>query len=174
MDRRSLFIGAAAGIALGGSGVAVAKRIEQVQQEPVTGSNFAIVAEQHFEEEKIKIEQRRQKQSAETIAHLKAKYENPIFGRMDVWELIEKMAYCIDTTDSRLGCASQLTHVQQAIAAMESEGVTDTYSSSPSYMILERYFCLRGEVPENVLCGSKRIGDYPHEIGLVCGDGART
>ena len=90
---------------------------------------------------KIKIEQRRQKQSAETIAHLKAKYENPIFGRMDVWELIEKMAYCIDTTDSRLGCASQLTHVQQAIAAMESEGVTDTYSSSPSYMILERYFC---------------------------------
>jgi len=31
---------------------------------------------------------------------------------------------------------------------------------------LGKVFLLTGEVPENVLCGSKRINDYPHEIGL--------
>ena len=167
IDRRSLVIGGAAGIALGGSVAGAAKRIEHAQQKPARRPNFAAVAKQHFEEEGFKINQRKQNQSAETVAHLKAKYENPVFGRMDVWELIEKMAQCIDTTDSALGCASQLTHVQQAIAAMESEGVTDPDLFLISLLHdLGKVFLLTGEVPENVLCRSKRIGNYPHEIGL--------
>lgn len=166
INRRSLFIGGAAGIALGGSGVIAATRTRQLQQ-PVPPPSFADVAESHFRDEMVKINQRRQKQSTETVAHLKAKYESPVFGRMDVWDLIEKMAYCIDTTDFSLGCVSQLTHVQQAIAAMESEGATD-----PDLFLiallhdLGKVFLLSGEVPENVLSYSKRIGDYPHAIGL--------
>src|ERR1017187_6633099 len=52
-------------------------------------------------------------QSTATVAALKAKYETAVFGKARVWDLIEKLALCIDETDSSLYCTSQLIHVQQ-------------------------------------------------------------
>src|SRR5262249_25038770 len=59
------------------------------------------------------IVERHRLQTAESVAALKAKYEKPVFGKVAVWDLIERLALCIDTTDGKLGGASQYLHVQQ-------------------------------------------------------------
>lgn len=128
---------------------------------------FSERMEQAFREEAHKINERHRLQTVETVAILKRKYENPVFGRLRVWDLIEKLATCIDITDSGLYGASQWLHVQQVLAAMEFRGVED-----PDLFLiamvhdLGKLFLNTGEVPENVVCRADRLGEYLPGVGL--------
>jgi hypothetical protein len=123
--------------------------------------------ERQFRAEAQRVQELHRRQTFESIAGLKTKYEHPAFGRVRVWDLIEKLALCVDPTDLRLFCASQWMHVRQTIATMEQEGVED-----PDLFLiallhdLAKVFLLTGEVPENLVCGSNRVGTYPPGIGL--------
>lgn len=126
-----------------------------------------IEIERRFHCEADRIQELHRQQTEETVTALKARYEHPVMGRMRVWDLIQKLALCVDRTDTRLFCASQWLHVCQTIAAMEEAGVTDP----DLYVIamlhdLGKVFLLTGEVPENVVCGSNRVGDCTPGVGL--------
>lgn len=123
--------------------------------------------EREFNAEADRIQELHSRQTVETVAALKSKYEHSVFGRMRVWDLIETLARCVDTTDTRLFCASQWLHMQQTLAAMEQAGVDDPDLHLIAILHdLGKVFLLSGEVPENVVCGSNRIGTYPPGIGL--------
>jgi hypothetical protein len=120
-----------------------------------------------FQERARHILERHRQQTAESVAALKEKYEKPVFGKVDVWDQIEKLAMCVDTTDSSLGGASQFLHVQQALAAMEQAGIDDDNMFLIALMHdLGKVFLLTDEVPENILCTAGRIGDFAPGIGL--------
>jgi hypothetical protein len=113
------------------------------------------------------IVERHRRQTAQDVAALKKKYEKPAFGKVDVWDQIEKLAMCVDATDGKLGGASQYLHVQQALAAMEQAGIDDPHMFLIALMHdLGKVFLLTDEVPENVVCAAGRIGEFAPGIGL--------
>jgi len=120
-----------------------------------------------FQHRAQEIIDRHRRQTAESVAALKEKYEKPVFGKVAVWDLIEKLALCVDTTDGSLGGASQYLHVQQALAAMEQAGIDD-----PNMFLialvhdLGKVFLLTDEIPENILFAAGRIGEFAPGIGL--------
>ena len=52
---------------------------------------FDLRARAAFSTTKDRIKERKQLQTAATVSALKAKYENPIFGRMRVWDLYREI-----------------------------------------------------------------------------------
>lgn len=128
---------------------------------------FRELAEEEFRVEARRIHERHRRQTAATVAELKRKYEHPVFGRVRVWDLVEKLALCIDPTDTDLFGGSQWLHVQQALAAMEMQHVTDeNFFLIAILHDLGKLFLQTGEVPENVVCGAAPLGSYPAGIGL--------
>jgi len=122
---------------------------------------------EEFIERARQIHERHRQQTSETVAALKEKYEHPVFGKVLVWDLIEKLAQCVDLSDPNFCGASQYLHVQQVLAAMEEQSIDD-----PNLFLiallhdLGKVFLLSGEVPENVVCTAGHIGEYGPEIGL--------
>lgn len=120
-----------------------------------------------FRQEATTIFEQHRQQTVATVAQLKRKYESIVFGKVRVWDLIEKLALCIDPTDMRLYAASQFVHIQQILASMEQNGIDD-----PNMLItaiihdLGKVLLLTGELPENIVCGARRIGEYEKGIGL--------
>jgi hypothetical protein len=120
-----------------------------------------------FRRQALAVFARHDLQTAESVAALKKKYEEPVFGRVRVWDLVEKLALCIDPSDMRLFCGSQLLHVQQILAGMEENGVTD-----PDLLLLAtihdlgKTLLLTHELPENVVCLTGRIGEGASGAGL--------
>jgi Myo-inositol oxygenase len=112
-----------------------------------------------FRREAGRIIARHDEQTTQSIAALKARYEAAVFGRVRVWDLVEKLALCVDPTDMRLFCGSQLVHVQQILAAMERNAVTD-----PEMLLLAvihdlgKVLLLAHEAPENVFCTTRHLG----------------
>jgi hypothetical protein len=183
VSRRRLLTGAVGGAAAAGGALAYQFRAsidslratfssrnsepgsDQAESAPEPG--FKELNERAFHDEARQIHERHRRQTADTVAALKRKYEQPVLGRMHVWDLIQKLGQCIDVTDHSLCGASQLLHVQQALAAMELHGVDD-----PDLLLvalihdLGKVFLLTGEVPENVLCSSRRIGEGTSGAGL--------
>jgi hypothetical protein len=106
-------------------------------------------------------------QSTATVAALKAKYENPVFGQAHVWDLIEKLSLCVDETDASLYCTSQLVHVQQVLEGMERDGIQD-HDLILAALIHDvgKVMLLSGELPENVVGITGRISEAPHGAGL--------
>ena len=113
------------------------------------------IAEQmtaYFERAQV-IEDRHERQDAETVARLRHKYEAPVLGDVRVWELVELLAQCIDPSDGRLFGASQQFHVLQMLDAMEHDRVTD-----PDLVLaalvhdIGKVLLLFGEDPANVVC----------------------
>ncbi len=78
-----------------------------------------------FADEALAVSERHWKQTHQTVAALKRKYEEAVFGRQGIWELVEKLALCVDPTDGELYGASQLIHTRQVVAGMERDGVSD-------------------------------------------------
>ncbi len=113
------------------------------------------------------IAQRHRAQTLETIAALKKKYEGPITGKAQMWELLGRLSQCVDPTDSSLYCASQQTHVLQVLEAMERDGVDD-----PDMLLaalvhdLGKLLLLEREDPENVVCMNAPVGEYREGVGL--------
>lgn len=106
-------------------------------------------------------------QTLDTVAGLRRKYAQPILGKVPVWNVIEKLAQCIDPSDERLYCVSQQVHVLQILETMEQDGV-----ATPDLVLaallhdLGKILLLTGEAPENVVCFNHPIGEYDAEIGL--------
>jgi hypothetical protein len=175
-SRRGLLIGAAAGAAglVGGTalGYKYRARIQELRGAlSATGTAPAATHSRNarddlFREARL-IHERHRQQTAETVAALKKKYQDPVFGKVVVWDLVEKLGQCIDVSDPNFGGASQFLHVQQVLAAMQEEGIDD-----PNLFLialvhdLGKVFLLAGEVPENVLCTTDRIGESVPGIGL--------
>lgn len=122
--------------------------------------------EQAFRIEARQIQERHRLQTAESVATLKKKYEAPAFGRVNVWNQIERLAQCVDPTDTGLWGLSQWMHVRQTLAGMEQEGIDD-----PDLFVIAMLhdlgkLFLEIEAPENVVCGGKRIDEVEPEAGL--------
>jgi len=120
-----------------------------------------------FADEALAVSERHWKQTHQTVAALKRKYEEAVFGRQGIWELVEKLALCVDPTDGELYGASQLIHTRQVVAGMERDGVSD-----PDFFLaaithdLGKVLLLTAEAPENVVGMNAPIGQYSEGGGL--------
>lgn len=69
--------------------------------------------------------ERRDAQTIDDARALRRKYEEPVFGEVAVWELVERQALCIDEMDVRLGLVNQFVHALQVADGMVADGITD-------------------------------------------------
>jgi hypothetical protein len=156
-------VGAGALVTGGALGATNSDRIERVA-ERVFGPHGS---DKEFKTTARAIQARHDAQTREIVARLKRRYEGAVLGRVRVWDLVEKLALCVDPTDTALYCTSQFIHVQQLVAAMERDGVRD-----PDFYIaafthdLGKVMLLANEAPEYVVCQSAPVGGDRENIGL--------
>lgn len=113
------------------------------------------------------IVRRHRSQTLETVAALKHKYEGPVTGPVSIWELLGRLAQCVDPTDTSLYCTSQQIHVLQVLEAMERDGVDDPDMLTAALVHdIGKLLLLDREDPENVACMNVPVGAYPEGIGL--------
>ena len=106
-----------------------------------------------FQEQSRAIKERHRRQTKQDVQTLKTKYEGAVLGKFRVWDLIEKLALCVDPTDELLRCTSQYMHVCQVIAGMERDGELDDAMLLTALLHdLGKVAMLAGEAPENVVC----------------------
>ena len=106
-----------------------------------------------FRTQAVEITRRQEQQTKETVQALKAKYESPILGKFRVWDLLQKLALCVDPTDVALYCTSQYMHVCQILAAMErDDSLDETMLLVALLHDLGKIAMLQGEPPEHVVC----------------------
>ena len=150
----------AAGVALGASNSA---RIERVEERFLGPRG----PDREFKTTARAIWARHNAQTREVVASLKRRYEDAVFGRVRVWDVVEKLALCVDPTDTSLYCTSQFIHVQQVAAAMERDGVQDRdlYIAAFTHD-LGKVMLLANEVPEYVVCQPAPVGGDREGIGL--------
>jgi myo-inositol oxygenase len=148
------------GVALGASN---SSRIERVE-ERVLGPRGP---GREFKTNARAIWARHREQTREMVAGLKRRYEGAVFGRVRVWDMVEKLALCVDPTDTSLYCTSQFIHVQQVVAAMERDGVQDRdfYIAALTHD-LGKVMLLANEAPEYVVCQPAPLGGDREGIGL--------
>lgn len=171
LGRRDLLAGIAGAAVGGAAGVAAgyrfAPRLRSLELGARSPDLALPVGTGDFRREAEGILARHRAQTAETVAALKAKYENAVFGRVRVWDLVEKLALCIDPSDMRLFGGSQFLHFQQILAGMEANGVTD-----PDMLLLAivhdlgKVLLLAHELPEHVVCTTRHIGSPEPGCGL--------
>jgi hypothetical protein len=170
-SRRGLLIGAAATLAGGAAGVALGYRFRTELRDVklrALAYPLSVPGEMDsFRREAERIDAARARQTADDVAALKARYEAPVMGRVRVWDLVEKLALCIDASDRRLFCASQFVHVQQILAAMEQNAVDD-----PDLLLLAivhdlgKVLLLTAAAPEDVVGVTHRIAGGAEGAGL--------
>ena len=111
--------------------------------------------------------ERHRQQSVEQVEGLRKKYAEPVFGKVRVWDLIERLGSCVDPTDQRLFCASQQVHVLQMLEAMEHDG-----TATPDMVLvalihdLGKVLLLTGEDPANVVCMNGPVSQHDESAGL--------
>ncbi|MBI1353484.1 MAG: hypothetical protein GC160_04000 [Acidobacteria bacterium] len=168
MKRRDLFrlgvTGAAGGVAGFAAGEPYGRRREAHGLRPhrVPGT-----PEYEFQRRAAEVIWLQERQTAETVRALKAKFESPILGRFRVWDLLEKLALCVDPSDTNLGCTSQYMHVNQILAAMERDGALDDDLLLTALLHdLGKVAMLQGEAPEHVVCFTKPVEACEPGAGL--------
>jgi hypothetical protein len=171
VSRRGLLLGGAATLASGAAGMALGYRFRtEIRDVKLRALAYPLEVPgemDSFRREAERIEEARFRQTADDVRTLKARYESAVFGRVQMWDLIERLALCIDPSDRRLFCASQHVHAHQVVAAMEQNGVDD-----PDMLLLGlihdlgKTLLLVGEAPENVVGGTMRIVDGELGAGL--------
>jgi len=120
-----------------------------------------------FQARAVEVMWLQERQTAEDVKALKAKYEGSVLGRFRVWELIEKLALCVDPSDTNLGCVSQYMHVNQILAAMEQDGAVDDEMLLTALLHdLGKVAMLAGEAPEHVVCFTKPVEACEPGAGL--------
>jgi predicted HD phosphohydrolase len=111
--------------------------------------------------------ERHRQQTASTIAGLRKRYAEPLFGEVRVWDLVERLGSCVDPTDERLYCASQQMHVRQMLEEMEADGF-----ATPEMILvalihdLGKLLLLTDEDPANIVCMNTAVGEHPDGAGL--------
>src|SRR3954452_6527573 len=91
----------------------------------VRSSGGEVRAAGSFAHNAWRIDRDRQRQTPETVAGLQQRFGAPRFPGVWVWDLVERLAQCVDPTDCRMLGASQLVHVGQVMASLEAAGVED-------------------------------------------------
>ncbi len=157
VGRRDFLIGGVA--ALGGAAAGGLAYRELVPRDKRLGREFThhgnSILEKHY------------RQTSATVAGLKAKYETPVFGKARVWDLIGKLALCVDETDSSLYCTSQFVHVQQVLEGMQRDGIQDRDLLIAALIHdVGKILLLTDELPENVVGLTARIGEALPGAGL--------
>jgi hypothetical protein len=170
-SRRTLLLGGAATLAGGAAGVALGYRfrteIRDVKLHALAWPLDVPGGMDSFRHEAARIDGARARQTADDVRTLNARYENAVFGKVRMWDLMERLALCIDPSDRRLFCGSQFVHAQQALAAMQANGVDD-----PDMLLLAlihdlgKVLLLAHEAPENVVGTTKRIAGGEPGAGL--------
>ena len=90
-----------------------------------------------------------------------------MFGRVRVWDLVERQAQCVDPTDRKLFLASQGVHVLQMLDGMDRDGTTDRDLVLAALIHdVGKLLLLTGEDPANVVCTNWPIGEYDDGCGL--------
>ena len=149
------------------AGLAAALASRGYEMRPIAPPEPEAVDRSRFEEDARAITVRHRAQTRETVTALRRRYARPVYGRVEIDTLLERLARCVDPTDVRLGGVSQHQHVLQVVEAMESDGVTD-----PDLLLaalvhdLGKVLLLVGEAPENVVCFNDPIGEFEPGIGL--------
>jgi len=109
------------------------------------GSEAAFIERAH------EIVERHDAQTRDDVAFLTEKYRAPVFGRVRVWEVLEKLALCIDPGDTALGCVSQLTHSLQVAEGLQRNGISDPDLILAALLHdIGKVLLLTGEDPANV------------------------
>jgi len=170
-SRRGVLLGGLAAVTSGAAGVALGYRFRtQIRDVKLRALAYPLHVPGEidaFRREADAIVARRDRQTATEVTALKARYEDAVFGRVRVWDLVEKLALCVDATDLRLFCASQFIHLQQIFAAMRQNGVDD-----PDLLLLAiihdlgKVLLLAAAAPENVVGVTKRIAGGSPGAGL--------
>ena len=107
-------------------------------------------------------------QTEDLVSALQKKYERPVFGRVRVWSLMERLALCVDPSDSTLFCVSQLVHALQVVDGMERDGIQDKHLLVAGLIHdLGKLLLLTGEAPEHVVCVNTPVGRYGEGVGLA-------
>lgn len=120
-----------------------------------------------FYREAARITERQRGQAKETVLALKKKYEGEVLGKFRVWDLIQKLALCVDPTDTTLLCTSQYLHVCQIIASMEQDGKLDDDMLLTALLHdLGKVAMLGGEAPEHVVCFTEPVEALEPGAGL--------
>lgn len=164
VSRRDLLAGAGVTLATGG----VAAGAGYVARGRVEGLNqYAALSMREFATNAAAIRTAQSKQTVETVSLLRKKYQDPVFGKVRVWDMIEKLGLCIDASDNSLMLTSQYQHVQQILEGMERDGVTDRDQFLIALLHdLGKVMLLAGEAPEHVVGYISPIGTPSHGIGL--------
>jgi hypothetical protein len=161
--RGFLTLGAAAvagGLAGFGSGYSLPRLISRKAQPNPPGGR-------RFKARKKAILELHNQQTPEAIERLKERYQNPIFGKTKIWDLIEKLALCVDPTDDSLYSASQYVHIQQTVAAMERDRITDPVLYVAAFTHdLGKVTLLTDELPENIVGQARLSGKFKERGGL--------
>lgn len=170
-SRRGLLLGGAAALASGAAGVGLGYRlrteIRDVKLRAMAWPLEVPAAMDSFRVEAARIDAARARQSADDVHALKQRYETQVLGRVRMWDLVERLALCIDPSDRRLFCGSQLLHAQQVHAAMRANGVDD-----PDLLLLAlihdlgKILLLAHEAPENVVGVTARLAGGTPGAGL--------
>jgi hypothetical protein len=71
------------------------------------------------------LRERRRAQTLDDATALSQRYREPVFGEITAYELLERLARCIDVGDRDLGLVSQLVHALQVVDALQEAGVDD-------------------------------------------------
>ena len=95
-------------------------------------------------------------QTLEEVTQLRKKYEEPIFGEISVYRLMELLAQVIDPTMEFVYCASQLTHTLQILEKIEEAGIVDReFLAAILIHDLGKLAAMKGEKWENIEGGGK-------------------
>ena len=160
LTRRGLMM-AGVGVAGAAAGYLVRRTSDRARH------HAADVASGEFRRRAAAIREAQARQTVEDVIALRKKYQDPIFGRARVWEMIEKLGMCVDASDDSLMCTSQLLHVQQILEAMEQDGVQDRDLFLVALLHdIGKVMLLANAAPEHVVGYISPLGKPSHGIGL--------
>ena len=104
---------------------------------------------------------RRDRQTVDDVRSLTQKYREPIFGTVRMWDLVERLALCIDGADPDLPMVSQHVHALQVVDGMIADGIDDPHLLVAGMVHdIGKLLLLVGEDPANV-GGMTRVIDAP-------------
>ena len=166
--RRQLLIGGT-GLVAGLGAAALGFRLhEQHANASEIAADPRPPAVREFTTRAAQIREIQSRQTRELIHSLKAKYENPVFGKVRVWDMIEKLGMCVDASDDSLLLTSQFVHVQQVLERMEIDKVQDPDLFLVALLHdLGKVMLLSDEVPEHAVGYTTPCGEFEAGVGLA-------